>query len=333
MESNITSQENQSGIGSEDAAQDLYGLGIRVGFYLQALSMILYLYGDKTNYGKGLKVASGSITMSILASWFIYAAHARFSPSEAIVVLLILMSLSFPAKITLLNPRTIVGETIGLATLLLTEIGTCAALLWTFGALIENLPRLGTANVLYSTISLSGWFRWLALAYCILDALTSVRLAYKVGRVIIVAWNCYISGRTEADRDETTKIVEIVEWNDERAVLKAMLWLTWVFVIVTVETTLHWNHLSPSNDLQSPGQLIPFMTGVILLIDSGFVAGRQLAPRYVQWWFGIIVPAAEMLLRPAELTGRLRAMVVAWLRLQPKRTLPRSGREGHELTP
>lgn len=325
MESRTGLQVNQKAIGSEIAAQDLYGLGVRAGFYLQALAMILYLYGDKTHYGKGLKVASGSMTVSILVSWFVYAAQAKFSPSESVVVLLILMSLSFPAKITLLNPRAIVGETIGLITLLLTEIGTCTALLWTFGALVSSLPRLGTPNVIYSAISLSGWFRWVALGYCILDALTSLSFAYKVGRVSLIAWRCYISGRTEPNEDESNSIVEIVEWSEERTLLKAMLWLTWVFVILTVETTLYWNHLSPSTDLQAPGQLIPFVTGVILFIDSVFVAGRQLAPRYVKWWFRVIVPAgsaAVMLLRPAELTLRLKAMVVAELRLQHNRIFP-----------
>ncbi|GCB25929.1 hypothetical protein AAWM_08814 [Aspergillus awamori] len=132
-------------IGNSDAAEDLYGLGVRLGFYLQALAMILHMFGDSKT--SGLRIASGSITVSILASWFSYAAQAQFSPSEAIIVLLYLMPLSLPAKFTLVNPHTIKGESIGILTLVLTQLATCAALLWTFATLVNTLPRLGTPNL------------------------------------------------------------------------------------------------------------------------------------------------------------------------------------------
>ncbi|KAJ5737650.1 uncharacterized protein N7483_002775 [Penicillium malachiteum] len=266
--------------GNEDAAQDLYGLGVRLGFYLQALAMILYLYGDEKNYGKGLKIASGSITVSILASWFNYAAEAAFSPSEAIVVLMILMSLSFPAKYTLLNPRTIMDETIGVITLLLTELATCTALLWTFSSLVHTLPRLGTPNVMFffSPVSLTGWFRYLALVYLVIDAITSLYLAYRIVCVLMIVWKCYAANRRELYEEESAQIVKIIKWSEDQFMLTIILWLVWVFAIVAVETTLQWNHLTPLNDLRSPGQLIPFVTGCILLIDSISVAAREHVP-------------------------------------------------------
>ncbi|KAB8224356.1 hypothetical protein BDV33DRAFT_188320 [Aspergillus novoparasiticus] len=283
-------------IGNSEAAQDLYGLGVRLGFYMQALSMILYIYGDKKNYGKGLKIASGTTTISVLASWFSFAIEQQFSPSEAIVVLMILMGLILPAKDTLLNPNTIMGEMIGLIALLFSELGICAGLLWTLSTLVHTLPRLGTPNLVFFfyPVSLTGWFRYLALVYCVLDAATSLCVAYRMIRILHIAWECYMDGRTAANAKEIEMIVETIKWNKKsndrphggdnqdswnkhRPPLHSqiMMWLNLIFMIVAVETTLVWNHLTPLNDLRSPGQLIPFVTGIILLIDSVSVLGRE----------------------------------------------------------
>ncbi len=289
-------------VGNESAAQDLYGLGVRVGFYLQALAMILYLYGDKKSSGKGLKIASGSITGSILTSWFVYAIQAKFSPCEALVVLLFLMNLSFPAKVTLLNPQAIAGETIGLITLMMNEIGICTALIWLFSSLALNLPLMETPSVIYRGVSLSGWFRCVALGYCLVDALTSLIFLKKAARLVRIAWQCYTSHDSEVTEEDCVKITGIVRWSEERTVLKTMLWLVFAVNTITVETTIYWNHLSPSADLQAPGQLIPLATGAILLVDSGFVAGRNRVPRLIQCVSkavsGLKLSEAILILRP-----------------------------------
>ncbi|EFR05212.1 hypothetical protein MGYG_08226 [Nannizzia gypsea CBS 118893] len=287
-------------IGSPEAAQDLYGLGVRVGFYLQGLGMILYNYGPdevedtniitsddqkpKNEHGKGLKIASGSITLAILASWFGFAAHARFSAAESIIILLMVISLSLTAKSTLMNSRTIVGELIGLMALLLTELGVCAALLWTFAVLVKRLPLLGTKNLVFffAPVRLDGWFRYLALVYCVIDAATSLRFAWSILRITVVVWECYIDGRTgEGVQRAIERIEDILGWEKDgmRPYIHALRWITWILVILAVELTLHWNRLSPLNDLLVPGQLIPFVAGIVILIDSGFIAGRALIPR------------------------------------------------------
>ncbi|KAL2169556.1 hypothetical protein VTG60DRAFT_5949 [Thermothelomyces hinnuleus] len=266
--------------GSPDAAQDLYGLGVRIGFYLQAMGMVLYTYGSGKDRGKGLKLASGSITIAILASWFVFSARGLFSPSEAAVVLLILLSLSFPAKTTLLNPHTIVAEAIGLVALLLVEMGTCAALLWLFARLVVTLPRLGTPNLvfLFCKVRLDGGFRWVALVYSIIDTTTSLKFAYKLLRVIGLALQQKAAAGTDDDHVVLKTAEEIIEWKELTVWIKCFHWLVWVLVVVAVELTARWNHLAPSTDLQSPGQLIPLVAGIIIFTDSSYVAGRERLP-------------------------------------------------------
>ncbi|KAI1118535.1 hypothetical protein F5Y14DRAFT_217817 [Nemania sp. NC0429] len=333
-------------VGSPEAAQDLYGLGVRVGFYLQALGMILYNYGNGEDYGKGLKLASGSITLSILASWFVFAAYQSFSPSEAVIVLLVLISLSFPAKATLLNPRTIADETTGLIILVIVELGTCSALLWTFARLVNTLPTFGTDNVVFffAKVAINGWFRILALVYCVIDAATSILLVSKVSRVIAMAWG-YRSGNVSRVRnmnsessamaipaitaastgnlilasravtsprdDEAipplapssgeaikndgleSEIIKIMNWDNMKSETRYLGWLIWILVVVAVELTVRWNHLSPSTDLRAPGQLIPFITGIIIFIDSIFIVARQLWPHREALFFKFIAATLD----------------------------------------
>ncbi|OJJ46599.1 hypothetical protein ASPZODRAFT_132680 [Penicilliopsis zonata CBS 506.65] len=264
-------------VGSSEAAQDLYGLGVRVGFYLQALGMNLYNYGDKHDYGKGLKVASGAITVSIMASWFEYAARKLFSPSEALIVLLVVMCLSLPAKTTLLNPHTIIGELTGLAVLLVAELGVCVALVWTFARLVDTLPTLQTSNVvfIFARVHLNSWFRYAALACCAVDSITSLSFAIKIVRVTIVAWQHYVTEKAEADNDDVAKLENIIDWKHMKWSIQLLRWMLFAWTIVAVELTIQWNHLSPTANLKNPGQLMPLITGIIILVDSCFVSGRR----------------------------------------------------------
>lgn len=213
----------------------------------------LKIAGNKC--GQGLKMASGSITGSLLASWFGFAARGLFSPSEAVIVLLILMGLSFPAKMIRLNPNTIIGEITGLITLLVVELGTCGALLWTFSRLVNTLPTLATDNVVFffAKVAVNGWFRYFALVYCVIDAATSMRFAWKVFRVSKIVWIHYKSDKDELDNATRREIENIVGWQRMRIETQCLFFFGWVFVVVVVELTVKWNHLSPSTDLQTPG--------------------------------------------------------------------------------
>ncbi|KAI1175749.1 hypothetical protein F4777DRAFT_578714 [Nemania sp. FL0916] len=267
-------------VGNPDASDDLYGVGVRIGIYLQTLGMNIYSCGsyedgDTNDYRKGLKIASGSIVISILASWYVFAACRTFSASEAIITLL--MTLSFPGRATLLFPRTIAGETIGLVTLLVVTLSRSGAFIWTFAVLVDILPLMGTDDVVFffTEVPIRGWFRILALALCIIDSVSSLLFAHKVVRITAIAWRCYREGRAEATECEIIKIKKILKWEKSKTYASILNWLMWVLVIVSVELTLQWNHLTPSTDISAPGQIIPFVTGIVILIDSGFVVG---------WW-------------------------------------------------
>ncbi|KAH8765608.1 hypothetical protein F5883DRAFT_675073, partial [Diaporthe sp. PMI_573] len=154
--------------------------------------------------------------------------------------------------------------------------------LWTFSRLVNTIPTLETDNVVFffAKVAINGWFRYLALVYCVINAATLMRFAYRVTRVTAIAWHCYKSGRKVLEKEELNKIKDIISWDDVRTEIRCLNWLTWVLVIVAVELTVQWNHLSPTANLQAPGQLIPFVTRIIIFINSSFTAGPQVLPSY-----------------------------------------------------
>lgn len=90
---------------------------------------MLYTYASEGR-GKVLKLASGTITISVLVSWLVFAASSLFCPSKAILVLRMLFSLSYPVTFIRYYPwglRIDVVEASCIVILSLAEMGKCAA--------------------------------------------------------------------------------------------------------------------------------------------------------------------------------------------------------------
>jgi hypothetical protein len=82
------------GIRSSAAASDLYGLGVRAGFYVQGLRILINLPRNLEDSGAGLKLACGGISLSLLVSRIILAAQANISSAKAFLVLSLVFSLA-----------------------------------------------------------------------------------------------------------------------------------------------------------------------------------------------------------------------------------------------
>ncbi|EGX52827.1 hypothetical protein AOL_s00007g163 [Orbilia oligospora ATCC 24927] len=249
-------------LGNDNAAQDLYGTGVRVGLYLQSSGLALYNYSSDKHSRQGLKIASGSICIAILSPWFVFAAQQAFSPCEAFIVLLMLSSL-FPPGSTLRNIDDAVGQQIlGLVAILLSTLGISLAFIWTFGKLVVTLPELGTKNVVFfcTRVSLKGWFRWLALTYFSIDAITTLFFSFKLVKLIKLSWTFRSHGDLKLHTEKWFPKLEGLD--------RAIQWAVRVWVITMIELTIRWNHLEPASDFRAPGQLIPLISGIFIFIDS-----------------------------------------------------------------
>ncbi|KAE9373359.1 hypothetical protein N431DRAFT_482418 [Stipitochalara longipes BDJ] len=276
--------------GDPDAAADIYGLGVRVGFYLQGISQLLHTVPRRKDSGRGVKLACASVSISILASWSVLARDKLFSPSEAYLVTFILNSVNIPATMTLINSDAIAGEGIGLVLSLVALVWGVTASTWTSAVLYRTLPRLETGNVVwfFAKVSVTGWFRvfWLVVASMAwLILLSQVRHFLRVGWITS---RCYLQAMDDLPEDDKSKakskdILYIEEMFANslsgRILAKYSVFIfsaaqlvagsfIWCLLIVSTEKTILLNHLSPTTDLTLPGQLIPLLTGIAVAVDG-----------------------------------------------------------------
>lgn len=131
------------------------------------------------------------------------------------------------------------------------------------------------------------------LVLCVVvDWPNTIYWSWKVVRALRVSIAVYRRGATEMTEDEKKEAdiynLSPARWTDptfedEFQKLMKPVWrfmrpgfpiFIWLFSITTVEATIRWNNLSPSTDLASPGQLIPFVAGIFVLFDGFLVLIR-----------------------------------------------------------
>jgi len=185
-----TNQTNPSSMpGSSVAASDLYGIGVRVGFYLQTLGMsfncIAIMNGEKTA-ALGIKLAASSNIIAILISWTILVRQKEISPAEARLVLGLLGLFLAPGLTSLLNSQYAVEESVGMALLLVSIVWVNIANLWFWASLYRELPALGTAGRVwyFTSVSVTGWYRtYMLVAFSIITITTMTGVIW-----ILILW-------------------------------------------------------------------------------------------------------------------------------------------------
>ncbi|EER28379.1 hypothetical protein D8B26_004712 [Coccidioides posadasii str. Silveira] len=299
----ITPQD-KSFIGSETAAQELYGIGVRLGFYFQGIGLLLHIARSRKS-AAGLKFASGSISLSLLVSWTVLAARQALSSCEAYIVLLLLSTMTLPGRIAFMTEDVSPGEGVGIFLVLFAETWVTTAYGWFFVRLSVTLPTLGTKNVtfFFAKVSLQGWFRTLGLVVFSLTCFTMLFFLYFSIRALRTTFASYRDGGRPLTEDEKKSAVPFVTTiasyafahgvdtstlnPQEVEMIKTLIQrfhnsairslvsiFSVLFFITTVELTIHWNDLSPISDLTSPGQLIPLVTGIVALWDDFLILVR-----------------------------------------------------------
>src|SRR5271156_2472737 len=83
-------------IGNSNAAGDLYGIGIRVGAYLQIAGMLLSCFRSNKRSRTGIRLLSAAVCVSLLTSWTVLVCLRNISPCEAWLVLALIHAYSQP---------------------------------------------------------------------------------------------------------------------------------------------------------------------------------------------------------------------------------------------
>ena len=153
--------------GSAEAAADLYGLGIRVGAYLQVFGMLLSCIGYQKRSRTGIKLLSSAVCVAILASWTAFVCRREISPCEAWLVLSLVNAYGTPRSAAIKHWNTKDGGGVAFGFALVSLVWQSVSFMWFFATLFHQLPILGTNNRvwLFTAVDISGWFRILMLVY------------------------------------------------------------------------------------------------------------------------------------------------------------------------
>lgn len=252
--------------GNADAAQDLYGTGVRVGIYLQAIGMSFSIIRLKSS---GIKLTCAGLMLAIMGCWSHLVANQNISPAEALTIAIIGNALSMPALAAAACPTSLMGEGIGLIATYLATLLSGIAIMAFWAKFYRELPLLGTENkaFFFTAVKINGWFRVFGLVGCVFGVLGVLVCVVPLVWLLGAAFTEQKHGRDSRHLSASEKL-----WMARGARTLAVTSLSSLpMVIACVEMNIKYNHLEPTRDLTQPGQSIPLAIGIITLVD-GFCA-------------------------------------------------------------
>ena len=156
----ISKKLNDRNVGNSTFAQDIYGVGVRVGLYLQALSGILVTIRPLRQPGGATPIIfSTIICLSILGSWTKRAVSHDISPAESIVVFNMLLTNTSPAMIGTINAG-VRGNVLGFFCWIILILWLQGAQLWFYPIGSSILPPLGTPGIawFFVQVRIRSWY-------------------------------------------------------------------------------------------------------------------------------------------------------------------------------
>ncbi|KAK0745828.1 hypothetical protein B0T18DRAFT_410247 [Schizothecium vesticola] len=242
---------------SADGNGDLYGLGIRVGFYAQWTSTLLakFFLPEEIPAHRTVNLL---LQFAVIVCLVFMSARKTIHPPEVMIAFWLLVGSPSSLRWGFVQRNGIVAR--------LFRVALYAAL----SMPCENLVFLGGTTT-------NGWFRWLGKAGCIIG------LAACVGVFVWIAVDHRKRGGYEeaATNDEKGQKSNNQERPQVDVALLAVSVLVMALSIVSTEYLIIDNRLDGVNDILEPGQLIPLIVGTfgLLGIVSSMFEGQLLRPQ------------------------------------------------------
>jgi hypothetical protein len=261
-------------VGNDFAGSDIYGIGVRVGFYLQGIAFAMNAFTSETR--KGMLLAAASVQAAILASLSVLLSRDSISPAEMLIILDMIAFTTLPAILALITVDSR-GQGLGVVLFVVDTLWANGLTTWFWAKGYNTLPLLGTSNAgfIYTRVQIDGWFRTFNLVYA------SLAWVGEVGILILGAYLLQQSfGYFEDEENEFKEssvidfILPVIPWS-----ALIMLIFTIPLLVVATEKMIQWNNLSPTTDLSAPGQVIPFAVGVVGLCDASLGIIRHLVTK------------------------------------------------------
>lgn len=201
---------NRRQTGNSDASGDLYGLGLRIGAYLQIIGMLLSCVRSHKRSRVGIKLLSSAVCVSLLTAWAILVGRQKISPCEAWLVLSLTEAYGTPRAAAMDDSGKSTGGTAVLFCAI-SVIWQQIAFIWFFATAYRTLPLLGTHNRVwfFASVDISGWFRILML---VLGCIRLLKLPFDLVSYLntlsakFIAWTEGFAGESDEEDDPWAKL-------------------------------------------------------------------------------------------------------------------------------
>ncbi|GAW20623.1 hypothetical protein ANO14919_101310 [Xylariales sp. No.14919] len=243
--------------------QDLYGLGVRIGVYAQWVAVLIASW-QLRDEAVAIQATILSFQTGVMSALLFSTARENLKPPEVIVVL----PLAFGGFVTagLLRPsQTLFGSLVTMhvfgatsgyslwfwwSGITVFDYDNCTYVTLIFA--IVEIRRLRIFGIVVSTIT-SIFLLAMDLygAYWVLAAIRHSGLRILIGRAVHM--------RTGSGSPHTKR------WHVWLQRVSCTLSL--IYLAVMVEATIYWNKFHGVNSITSVGQIIPFVIGIICLIQ------------------------------------------------------------------
>lgn len=266
---------SKSGEGScgFDADTDSYGMGVRLGAYIQYLTSI-FVYNLSPSEAASMRGVTTCFQIAMLGGLIaitITRGESLFAV-EAWVILLICLSGAFSSlawpwhkrrRTSTASPQfiNVAPSNIGAVIRITLGAGMCAYGVWYSFVGLDGMlhPSCTSSAFFFARINLYGWFRVLLKVSFVAGLILCTGLLLT--STVALGLDCYEWHRdwmtAELDETDEDALLPRPYWKGVLASVAAMC----VFV-TAVELTLHWNSIKNIYKCSSTGQLFPVIVGV-----------------------------------------------------------------------
>lgn len=268
---------------SFDGNSDMYGLGIRLGFYLQWFGVILANWLARSEV-PGLRFANSVFVAATFLALIIQMAKnvQNLEVVEVYIILLLMFGAYFalipiyiwrlftkcnpywdPSRYPIVNPGALYSN---LNLLLLVAVLSFQLWFWFARVPVLSGEDCEQYGFLFAKIRLenTGFVVISVLLYSILTIICLVIVLIKFG-CIIVEEDGGENRRHERRKDRAARIRTLQNLDSASRLIVAAV------ITVATELTIAWNHIRNVNSLSSAGQTIPFLIGLAAVIRILYV--------------------------------------------------------------
>ncbi|RGP72656.1 hypothetical protein FLONG3_6664 [Fusarium longipes] len=243
-----------------DGNGDLYGLGIRIGFYVQWLSTLivkLFIHEEIPTY----RTVNLLLQLAIIVCLVFMSARRTIHSPEVMIAFWLLIGSPSSLQWGLIKDSGNMARLFRVA--LYAALSAYGCWFWFTG--VEVLPQMPCESVIFlGGATTNGWFRWFGKVLCVGGLIACACVVALMARDI---WRR--QGYEEAATQEGKKSKPKVQDRPQTDIVLLVVSISVMALsIISIEYGIIDNHLVGVNDILEPGQLIPLIVGLFGLLGA-----------------------------------------------------------------